>query len=250
MKPKTISTRRRTVASPAQPSVVQGLKATQASAQRKRIVLVDDHPMMRAGLAQLINKQPDLEVCCEAGQPGEALIRISNNLPDLVITDITLPGRGGLEFIKDLKALHPHLAVLVISMHDEDLHAERALRAGARGYIMKEAGAERMLEGIRKVLAGDVFISERVAARIIDAFSGRRPRGSHSPIEKLSDREFRIFELIGRGLSTRAIAAELNLSPKTVDVHRTHIKEKLALDELTSLVCHAVRWVELEKPNL
>jgi DNA-binding NarL/FixJ family response regulator len=159
---------------------------------------------------------------------------------------MTMPGRSGVEFIKDVLALQPDLSILVVSMHDELIYAERALRAGARGYIMKEAGGEKLLAAIRHVLNGQVYISERMSAKVLDSMTGRRPRGSTSPIEKLSDREFEIFQLIGQGKSTRDIAKQLHLSPKTVDVHRGHIKEKLELKDATSLVRHAVRWVETQ----
>jgi DNA-binding NarL/FixJ family response regulator len=215
-----------------------------AAPPRRKILLVDDHPFMRAGLAQLIERQPDLEVCGEAGNPIEALKEISRVRPDLVLTDVTMPGRSGLEFIKDLRAQDPDIVILVVSMHDEAIYAERALRAGARGYIMKEAGGDNLLTAIRQVLRREVYVSERMSARILENLSSRRPRGSTSPIEKLTDREFEIFQLIGHGRSTREIAAELHLSPKTVDVHRGHIKEKLELDDATALVRHAVRWVE------
>lgn len=203
--------------------------------------------MMRIGVTTLINGEPDLEVCCQASHAEEALSAIPKCAPDLVITDVTMPGRGGLELIKDVKALCPNLPVLVVSMHDEMLHAERALRAGARGYLMKEAGGEKMLEAIRKVLAGQVYVSDKMSARILDNLSGRKPRGSNSPIGKLSDREFEVFQLIGQGRSTKEIARQLNLSPKTVEVHRSHIKEKLELKDATALVRHAVRWVETQK---
>jgi DNA-binding NarL/FixJ family response regulator len=214
--------------------------------QPKRILLVDDHPMMRAGMAQLITGESDLTVCGQVGDVAQALTEIPRCQPDLLITDLTLPGKGGLELIKDVQALHPGLPVLVISMHDELLHAERALRAGARGYLMKEAGGEKMLLAIRHVLSGQVYVSERMSARILDALSGRRGRGSHSPIDLLSDREFEVFQMIGQGRSTREIAEALHLSSKTVDVHRAHIKEKLLLKDATALVRHAVRWVEAQ----
>ncbi len=228
------------------------VQATEASAtktrsiSRKRLLLVDDHPMMRAGMAQLINRQPDLEVCCEAGSPAEALQEIARGRPDLVVTDITMPGRSGVEFIKDVLSVHAGLPILAVSMHDELIYAERVLRAGARGYVMKEAGAEKLLLGIRQVLNGQVYVSERMSAKLLDSLTGHRPRGSNSPIEKLSDREFEVFQMIGQGKSTRDIAKQLNLSPKTVDVHRSHIKEKLELKDATSLVRHAVRWVETQ----
>ena len=211
---------------------------------KKKVLLVDDHPFMRAGLGQLIERQADLMVGGEAGNPAEALRELAKARPDLVLTDITMPGRSGLEFIKDLHAQDPNLLILVVSMHDEAIYAERALRAGARGYIMKEAGGENLLAAIRQVLRGEVYVSPRMAARILDDLSSRRPRGSSSPIEKLTDREFEIFQLIGHGNSTRDIAEQLHLSPKTVDVHRGHIKEKLGLTDATALVRHAVRWVE------
>ena len=231
--------------SPKKSSAASGI-ATSAPA-RRRILLVDDHPFMRAGLAQLIDRQADLMVCGEAGNPSEAFQALAKDKPDLVLTDLTMPGRSGLEFVKDLRAADPTAAILVISMHDEVVYAERALRAGARGYIMKEAGGENLLTAIRQVLRGDVYVSPRMSARILDDLSARRPRGSTSPIEKLSDREFEIFQLIGQGKSTRDIAEQLHLSTKTVDVHRSHIKEKLELKDATSLIRHAVRWVETQK---
>ncbi len=223
--------------------------ATPSAPAKKRILLVDDHPFMRAGLAGLIDRQADLMVCGEAGNPAEAFRALVKSKPDLVLTDLTMPGRSGLEFIKDLRAAEPNLAVLVISMHDEVVHAERALRGGARGYIMKEAGGENLLSAIRQVLRGEVYVSPRMSARILEGLSGTKPRGSSSPIEKLTDREFEIFQLIGQGNSTRDIAEKLHLSTKTVDVHRSHIKEKLDLKDVTALMRHAVRWVETQGPE-
>ena len=247
MKPRIASNARQAALKTTRPTKPTSKSLNPATAPRKKLLLVDDHPMMRAGLAGLINQQADVEVCCEAGTDAEALAEIPKCSPDLIVTDITLPGRGGLELIKDVKALHPDLPVLVISMHDEMLHAERALRAGARGYLMKEAGAEKMLEAIRRVLSGQVYVSERMSAKVFDIFSGRRAH--NSPIEKLTDREFEVFQLIGQGKTTKNIAQQLNLSSKTVDVHRGHIKEKLELPDATSLVRHAVRWVETQNPS-
>ena len=218
-----------------------------ATGARKRILIVDDHPFMRAGLAQLIEKQPGMTVCGEAGDPAAAMTELAKGGVDLVLSDITMPGRGGIEFIKDVIALHPELPILVVSMHDEVIYAERVLRAGARGYIMKEAGGEALLAALRQVLSGLVYVSPKMSARILDNMSGRKPRGSQSPIEKLTDREFEVFQLIGQGKSTREVAKQLHLSSKTVDVHRGHIKEKLELRDVTSLVRHAVRWVETQK---
>jgi DNA-binding NarL/FixJ family response regulator len=221
-------------------------KVKKAEPVRKRILLADDHPMMRAGLAQLINRQPELEVCAEAGNPAEVLALLGQVAPDLILTDLTMPGRAGIEFIKDLAALHPDLKILVVSMHDEIVYAERCLRAGARGYIMKESGSENLLVAVRRVLDGQSYVSPNMADRILSGLSNRKPRGSDSPIQNLSDREFEIFQLVGQGKSTRDIAKELGLSSKTVDVHRTHIREKLELKDVTALVRYAVRWIETQ----
>jgi len=222
--------------------------STPATPPAKRgVLVVDDHPFMRAGIAQLIERQADLSVCGEAGNPAEALQALVKTKPDLILTDLTMPGRSGLEFIKDLRAAHTDIAVLVISMHDEVVYAERALRAGARGYIMKEAGGENLLAAIRQVLRGEIYVSPRMSARILEGFSATRPRGSSSPIEKLTDREFEVFQLIGQGKSTRDIAQQLHLSTKTVDVHRSNIKAKLELGDVTALIRHAVRWVETQQ---
>jgi DNA-binding NarL/FixJ family response regulator len=217
---------------------------------RRRVLLVDDHPFMRAGLAQLIDKQSDLQVCGEAGNPAEAMRALAAGGVDLLLTDITMPGRSGLEFIKDLQAARPNLPILVVSMHDEMLYAERVLRAGARGYIMKEAGGEALLQAIRQVLGGQTYTSLRVAAKIVEEFSARRPRGSSSPIERLSDREFEVFQLVGRGRTTREIATQLGVSPKTIDVHRANIKVKLGLKDATALVHYAVRWIEIQNAGM
>lgn len=210
----------------------------------RRILLVDDHPLTCEGMAVIINSRNGFEVCGTATDPAEAMSLLPKLRPDLMVTDLTMPGRGGIEFIKDVHALLPDLPILVLSMHDELLYAERALRAGARGYLMKDAGSTRVLEVIGLLLSGESYVSTKVSARLLDAVTGRRPRGSTSPIEKLSDREFEVFQLIGGGKSTKEIAQALHLSPKTIDVHRTHIKEKLGFTDAPSLVHHAVCWVE------
>lgn len=215
------------------------------SAPAKRtVLLVDDHPFMRAGLAQLINRQPDLCVIGECGNPIEAFTALGQAIPDLVLTDITMPGRSGFDFIKDLRALSSSVLILVISMHDEAIYAERTLRAGASGYIMKEAGGDNLLLALRQVLRGETYLSPKLAAKMIDGLRTRRPRGATSPIEALTDREFEIFRLIGEGNATKDISEKLHLSPKTVDVHRSHIKEKFGFADSTALIRHAVRWVE------
>jgi DNA-binding NarL/FixJ family response regulator len=213
---------------------------------KRRVMLVDDHPTTREGLSAIINRQADLEVCCEASCPAEAMSALSKGKADLMVTDLTMPGRSGIEFLKDVHAMRPELPMLVLSMHDEMLYAERALRAGARGYVMKDAGSAKLLEVIRRVLSGQSYVSPQMSSRILDAMTGHRPRGSSSPIEKLSDREFEVFQLLGSGKSTKEVAAALHLSPKTVDVHRGRIKEKLQIKDAPSLIHHAVRWVETQ----
>lgn len=215
-----------------------------AAPARQQILIVDDHPMMRDGLAALITAQPDLAVCAQAADAGEAQQAVEAHRPDLVIMDISLPGKSGLEAIKDLQALQPGLAILVLSMHDEALYAERVLRAGARGYVMKQEGGKRIMDAIRAVLEGKVFVSEKMSARIMDAFTGRRAAEAGSTVENLSDREFEVFQLIGQGRSTKEIADQLHLSVKTVEVHRVNIKAKLKLATSPELVHFAVRWVE------
>lgn len=210
---------------------------------RRRVFLVDDHPMMRAGLVGLIRSQSDLEVVGEASDAPSAIQAIVSVHPDLVVTDLTLPGRSGIELIKDLLAQLPGLPILVLSMHDEMVYAERALRAGARGYLMKEAGGERLMAAIREVLSGRVSVSPRMAAALLDSLSGPRARGAQSPIAGLTDREFEVFQRIGQGVAPRDIAAAMGISLKTVDVHRANLKAKLHLAHMTDLVHYAVRWM-------
>ena len=214
------------------------------SQSRHRILIVDDHPMMREGLRTLISRERDLIVCGEAETAGQALDAVANLKPDLVLADITLPGPNGIELIKDICALQQGMLILVISMHDESLYAERVLRAGARGYIMKQESGPTMMQAIRQVLAKRIYLSDKVSARILEYVVGKRTEAS--PIKRLSDREWEVFQLIGRGRSTVQIAEELHLSPKTVEAHRAHVKEKLDLRTMTELVSFASRWVETQ----
>lgn len=213
-----------------------------AAQSKKRILIVDDHPMMRQGLAQLIGVEPDLAVCGEAENAEQALDAIKPLKPDLVLADISLPGKNGLELIKDFQVLQPGLPILVISMHDESLYAERVLRAGGRGYIMKQEGGKKLMEAIRQVLDGKIYVSQKMSAEILEMFSGRRSESS--PVEKLTDREFEVFQLISQGKGTRDIAEQLHLSIKTVEVHRANIKTKLKLKSAAELIRFAVRWAE------
>jgi len=225
---------------------LDGVKTSPRS--RKRVLIVDDHPMMREGLAQLIDHEPDLSAALQASTAAQALEAIAQLLPDLALIDISLPDKNGLELIKDLQILHPNLPILVVSMHDESLYAERVLRAGGRGYIMKQEGGKKLMEAIRHVLNGQIYVSEKISSRILENFSGRRLDSVHSPIERLSDREFEVFQLIGQGQGTRQIAQHLHLSVKTVEVHRANIKRKLELKGATDLVRFAIRWTEAQGP--
>ena len=210
--------------------------------KKTRVLIVDDHPMTRSGLAYLINHQPDMIACCEAQNGAQALQGIMRAKPDLVLTDFALPDKNGLELIKDIKAIAPLLPILVISMHDESLYAERVLRAGARGYITKEEGGERLMRAIRHVLSGAIYVSDKISARILEVFSRGVATQERSPVEELSDREFEIFELLGHGLSTQQIDQRLHLSIKTVDAHRANIKEKLKVKTTSELISFAARW--------
>jgi len=224
------------------------MKAMKKAARTQtRILIVDDHPMMREGLAQLIAQQPDMMVCGEAGEAGDALEKVRLLKPNLVLADITLPGRNGLELIKDIQSLDASVAVLVISMHDESFYAERVLRAGGRGYVMKQEGGKKIMEAIRQVSAGQIFVSEKMSARILELFSGRRPQASKAAVQDLTDREFEVYQLIGQGMGTKEMAVELHVSPKTVEVHRANIKTKLQLKNMAALIRHAVRWSESER---
>ena len=216
---------------------------------KKRVLIVDDQPVMRQGLAQVIDHEPDLVVCGEADTASQALNSIAARKPDLVLADIALPDKSGIELIKDIQVYHPDLPVLVFSMHDESLFAERVLRAGGRGYIMKQADGRELVQAIRRVLAGHIYVSEKMSARILETFSGHRPESVDSPIERLSDREFEVFELVGQGSPTRLIAERLHISVKTVEVHRANIKKKLKLKNAIELVRCAVRWVEARNPG-
>ena len=209
----------------------------------KRLLLVDDHPIMRHGLAQLIRSEPGLDVCAEAGNARDGLIAVGEHQPDLVVIDLTLPDKNGLELLKDIQAMHPGTLCLVLSMHDEDMYGERALRAGARGYIMKEVAADHLVTAVRKVLGGGIYVSDSMASRMLEQVAGQRPKAL-AGIDTLTDRELEVLEMIGRGVATKNIAAKLNISARTVEAHRAHIKDKLAITDGAALVRYAVQWVE------
>lgn len=209
---------------------------------RKQILVVDDHPMTRLGIAERIRIEPDLTVSADVGTAKEALAAVGKLAPDLVLADLSMGERSGLELIKDLHALHSSVPVLVFSMHYETLYAERALRAGARGYIMKSEGAEKLIAAVRCVLSGAVYLSPVMRDRAVHRFAGGPAAAEADNAAALSDRELEVFELIGQGLGTRQITERLRLSTSTVETHRSHIKEKLSLDSATELVRAAVEW--------
>jgi DNA-binding NarL/FixJ family response regulator len=213
---------------------------------KRRVFIVDDHPMMRRGYASLLNAEPDLEVCGEAGAAVEASAAIEAAEPDLAIVDISLEGANGIELTKQLVLKRPDLPVLVISMHDEILYAERALQAGARGYLTKLASDEAVLEAVRRVLEGHVCLSDTMQDRLLYRHVGQTsPDDGDGPVlQVLSDRELEVFEMIGRGHPTREIAERLAISPKTVESHRARIKAKLNIDSFSELMRRAIQWVE------
>lgn len=219
-------------------------KHGETAKEKNRLFIVDDHPIVRKGLSQLINQEPDLVVCGEADNAESALELLKKTKPDLAIVDISLRGIDGIELTKLIKARFTNVPVLVVSMHDESLFAERALRVGARGYIMKQEAIEKMMEAIRKVLRGELYVSERVSASIVRKFVDGKAESVSSPEELLSDREMEVFQLIGQGFTTRQIADQLHVSVKTVESYRANIKEKLSLKNATELMKHAVHWIE------
>ena len=219
-------------------------KPAQGARNQTRVLIVNSHPVTRMGLAQLISGQPDLVVCDEAGNAVEALETLKKNGPNLVLSELGLPDKSGLELIKDIKAMRPGLPVLVFSMHDELLYAERALHAGARGYVMKDATGQELMHAIRQVLSGEMYVSKKISSHVMEAFSGGSSASSaRLSIEQLSDREFQVFELIGLGLSTSKIARRLSLSAKTVNAHRAQIKKKLHIKSATELISFSARWL-------
>jgi DNA-binding NarL/FixJ family response regulator len=213
-------------------------------APKTRILLVDDHPMTREGIMHLLGRDPELEIIGAAANASEALQLTQRLEPDMLIVDISLPGRNGIELIKDLLAWRSTLMILVISMHDEFLYAERVLNAGARGFIMKHEGGDVLREAIQRVRNKEIYLSRRMATRIALNYSHLRSRGATNAVELLSDRELEVFEQIGRGKRTQEIAKLLNLSPKTVETHRSHIKTKLNLPDANALVHFATRWID------
>jgi len=215
--------------------------------QKIKVLLVDDHPLVREGLVNLISQQADLQICGEAGNEPQALEIIRTVQPHVAIVDISLESGSGIELIKSIKAMFPAVAVLVLSMHDESLYAERALRAGARGYVMKREAAKKVIQAIRCVLAGQLYVSDKIAALMAEKFVEGRPAATASPIEQLSNRELEVFQLLGLGNNTQQIADHLHVGFKTVQSYCARIKEKLKLANATELLREAIRWQESQQ---
>lgn len=217
-----------------------------ASARGKiRVLLIDDHPVLRRGLVQMINSQPDMTVVGEAEDAGKGFELVGTLSPNVAVVDISLKTGNGIELVKNVKARYPDMLMLVLSMYDESLYAERALRAGSKGYIMKEEASEQIIVAIRRVMAGEIFLSEAMKSKMIHQLATGN-KAVISPIEQLTDRELQVFRLIGEGNSTRQIAAQLHLSVRTVEAYREYIKSKLNLKNATELVQHAFHWVHHE----
>src|ERR1700719_4196272 len=208
---------------------------------KKAVLVVDDHPLMRQGLAMLINQQQDLQVCGEAEEAVAAMQAVAQMRPDIMILDISLSGPDGLELLKNIRATDPELPVLVLSMHDEAIYAERALRARANGYIMKQEATEKVLVAVRRILGGDIYLSDRMANKMLQQYISGTSADVSSRLSALSDRELEVFRLIGEGRSTRQIAEKLHLSIKTVETYQAHIKDKLSLHSGRELVRHAIK---------
>ncbi len=215
--------------------------ATRTAKKRARIMLVDDHPMVRERLAEVINREADLTVCGEAEERHEAVAAIPATRPDLVIVDLTLKDSDGLELIKDIRTRWPKLRMLVLSMHDESLYAERVLRAGAHGYITKQEATRNILLAVRRVLSGNLYLKEGIATSLLSRLTARGGVAA-TPAERLADRELQVFELTGRGLNTCEIAARLHIAVKTVETYRSRIKEKLQLKDSSQLLQRAIAW--------
>ena len=222
------------------------VEAAESPAPRN-IVIVDDHPMVRERLAEVINSDPGLRVCGEAEDRGQALEVIARTRPDLAIVDLTLKHSHGLELIKDLQVMHPKVRILVVSMQEESLYAERVIRAGAHGYITKQEATRKILQAISKVLSGEVYLSEALSARMVSRMVGCSRANAPVSVESLADRELQVFELVGRGLSTRRIAEELRLDLKTVETYRARIKVKLHLKDANELLQRAIAWARDQK---
>ncbi|MGC1683982.1 MAG: response regulator transcription factor [Candidatus Acidiferrales bacterium] len=220
-----------------------------SSPKKYKVYVVDDHPIVRQGLALMINREVDMFVCGEAEEAHSALQAVTTVQPDVMIVDISLIGPDGIELVKSIRARNVSLPILMLSMHDESTYAERAIRAGANGYIMKQEATEKVLVAIRRILNGGVYLSDRIAGKMLQQYVRGATVAQHSPMADLSDRELEVFRLIGDGHGTRQIAEELHLSIKTVETYQAHIKEKLSLRNARELMQHAIEWNLTERPS-
>jgi DNA-binding NarL/FixJ family response regulator len=212
--------------------------------RKRKVFVVDDHPLVRESLANLINQQPDLVMCGEAESSREAMAGIAASHPDVAIVDISLKDSFGIELIKELRVSHPRVILLVLSMHDESLYAERVLRSGAMGYVMKQEATKKVIEGLRRVLEGKIYVSENFAQAMAAQFVGGRLPGKQSPVQQFTDRELEIFELLGQGYRTTQIAKKLCVSTKTVHAYCARMREKMRLSSSRELLREAFRWNE------
>ncbi|QHI70504.1 response regulator transcription factor [Tichowtungia aerotolerans] len=220
-----------------------------SSNKRFQVLIVDDHPVVRQGLHQLLNDDDHLFICGEATSAAECISKMNKLAPDMILSDISLPGTDGIELTKEIRQLNPNIPVLIFSIHGEDIYAERALSAGANGYVMKQENPDVLLKAIHKVLEGEIFLSPKMTTRMLKQMSQNRSsvqQEATTGVQKLSDRELEVFELIGNGYSTRRIADRLHLSIKTIETYRLHIKDKLNLKDAPELTYRAVHWVETE----
>ena len=234
------------------PDTVEAAKESQKATSKKksRVLVVDDHPVVREGLQTLIDQESDLQVCAVAATSREAMTKVESAKPDLAIVDFTLnDDEDGIGLIKALRAKHAELPILVLSIHDETIYAERALRAGANGYLMKDEPTSKVVDALRKILKGDISVSDKMAGRLLQRMAGQGKAATGNPVEQLSDRELQVFRWIARGFGTRQIAGKLGLSIKTIETYRENIKRKLDLHSGVELVRHAVLWSTGEKSN-
>ena len=213
--------------------------------KKRKVILVDDHPLIRQAISEFINREADLEMCGEAESVEQACEVVNKQNPDAVIVDLSLKGVSGFELLKYIKESHPDVKVLVFSMHDESTYAERALKAGARGYMTKQEAPEQVIVALRKILAGQIYMSDTLASSVLEhVASGKGLDHMMFPMESLSNREFEVFRMMGQGMGSRQIAETLHLSIKTIETYREHIKEKIGVKSASELVQHAVQWTE------
>ncbi len=219
-------------------------KQDKANEKKTQVLIVDDHPVIRDGLVTIINHEPDLNVCGQAGDAYTALKAVAELKPDVVVTDISLKSSDGIELTKNIKARYPKLPVIILSVHDESLYAERALLAGAKAYLMKDKVSENIIKAIRMVLTGEIYVSDAILKKFLHKIAGDKAGTTKTPIESLSDREFEVFRLIGEGLKASQIAEQLHLSIKTIETYRTRLKEKLDLVNASELLKYSIRWAK------